>query len=78
MFDANIITNVTWGASVDTSPANSPQIPVNPRVTARRVHNDFLCLRHQERLWPQQNLRNTLVNTRVYRQGGDMDDPVTK
>ena len=50
MFDAKIIKNVAWGESFDVSPANSPRSPVNPHAAARRVCNNILCLRSQERL----------------------------
>ena len=47
MFGAYNMTHVTWGASVDASPANSPQIPVKPHASVRHVHDKLLCHRHQ-------------------------------
>ena len=47
MLNANIITNVSWSASVDAIPDNLPQSPVNPRVAARRICDNFLRLRNK-------------------------------
>ena len=51
IFDAHSMTDVAWGASVNPRLAYFPRSPVNPRVSQSRVHNKFLCRRHQERLW---------------------------
>ena len=48
--DANSITNVAWGASVDASPTNLTRSPVNPCSAKRRVHENFFCRMHQEHL----------------------------
>ena len=71
MFNANRITNVAWGASVNI-------IPVNPRAARCRVLKDFLCCRHRESLWCHYNRRNPLVNPRFYRQENDKEGPVTQ
>ena len=49
--DANNITNVAWGISINASPTNlmrSPELPLSDQC---RVCLDFLRHRHQERLW---------------------------
>ena len=50
MFDADSIANVAWHSSVDAIPDNSTRIPVNPCAAKRRIRNNFLRLRYQERL----------------------------
>ena len=76
--DANIITNVTWGASVEASPANLPRSTGHPRAARHCVRDDFLCRRRQKHLWRQYNWRNPLVNTRFFRQGQNRDGSITQ
>ena len=75
---ANSITNVAWGASVDASPANLPQILVNPCAAWHCIRNEFLCLSSQESLWRHYNRWNHLFNSRVHSQGNDRDVLVTR
>ena len=75
--DANIIINVTWDASVNAIPTNLLRSPGLSRAAQRRIHNDFLCCRRQERLWNQFNRHSPLVNSRVHLRAQDRDGPVT-
>ena len=76
MVDANSITNVAWGASVNASPSDSPWSPINLRATQRHIRGDFLHCRCQERLWRHYNLRYPLVNNQVHCRDYDRDSPV--
>ena len=78
MFDTNIIINVAWGGSTYASPANSPWSLVNPRASARRIRDDFLCLRCQERLKHYYNWHNNRINIRVHCQDDDREGLVTQ
>ena len=60
--NANRIINSAWGASIDASSNNSPQSPGRPHAARCRIHNNFLHIRHQERLWRQFNHSNPLVH----------------
>ena len=50
IFDSNSIRNVACGASIHSRSDYFSRSPVNPRSARRRVHNNFLCRRHQYRL----------------------------
>ena len=76
--NANIITNITWGASVSASCTNLPRSLGCPWAARRRICNNFLCCRRQEHLWRHCNHRNPLVNPWACRQGEYRDGPVTK
>ena len=78
MFDANSNTNIVWGASVDTSPNNLSQSPVNIRIAKRRMHDYLFCLRHQERPWRRYNRHNTKVNPQVHCWDDDREVLVTQ
>ena len=77
MFNANIITNVAWGASIHSSPANSLQIPVNPRAAALRARDVLLSLRCQDHLRRRYNRHNPPVFFQVHRWYNDSEGPVT-
>ena len=76
--DDCIMSNFSWGASVNPCPDYLPLSPVIPRAARRRVCDDFLHYRHQERLWRQYNRRNILVNFWVHCKGENRDGLVTQ
>ena len=78
MFGANSITNISLDDFFNIITNNSPWIPVNPCIAARRVCSDLLCRMHQERLWCHYNWRNPLVNPQVHCQDNNMEGPVTQ
>ena len=78
MFDANSTTNVALGASIDVSPVNSPQSPVNPYISACRFQDDFLFLRRQKHKRHHYNKHNPWVDPWVHREGDDREGLVTQ
>ena len=78
IFDANSITNIAWGASINPCPAYLPQSPVNSLFYQRCIRENFLCCRHKERLWHQYNWCNPLINPQAHRRDENRDGPVTQ
>ena len=77
MFDANIITNVTWGASIDPCLDYFPMSTVNTHANRCHVRDNLLCHRNKERLCSHYNMRNTLVNLWGHRRDEGRDGLVT-
>ena len=71
-------TSFAW---VNTLPAClycMPRSPVNPRVAARLIRDEFLCRRCRERMRITTTSCNPIVNTRIYCRGDNQEGPVTQ
>ena len=67
--------SVTWSGAVSDRPAYMPRSPENARAAARRIHDNYLCIRRRERMRSPSTSCKPIRNRRVNCCGYDWEGP---